>query len=59
MRGVDDELERDSNMTGKDLNLMESGLTVLQREAICFAAGVIGALAVVLFSRVLFDLGLS
>lgn len=41
-------------MIAKHLNVMESGLTVIQQEAICFAAGVIGALAVVLFSRVLF-----
>jgi hypothetical protein len=34
-------------------------MTVLQRVAICFAAGVLGALAVVLFSYVLFALGLS
>jgi hypothetical protein len=34
-------------------------LTVSQRAAICFAAGVVGALAVVLFSQVLFQLGLS
>lgn len=34
-------------------------MTVIQRVAICFAAGVIGALAVVLFSHVLFVLGLS
>jgi hypothetical protein len=34
-------------------------VTVLQRAAICFAAGVLGALAVVLFSQVLFVLGLS
>jgi hypothetical protein len=38
---------------------MESGLTLIQRVAICFAAGVIGGLAVVLFSHVLFALGLS
>jgi hypothetical protein len=38
---------------------MESVLTVKQRVAICFAAGVIGGLAVVLFSHVLFALGLS
>jgi hypothetical protein len=31
----------------------------MQRVAICFAAGIIGGLAVVLFSQVLFDLGLS
>jgi hypothetical protein len=34
-------------------------MTVIQRVAICFTAGVIGALAVVLFSQVLFALGLS
>src|SRR5262245_16055558 len=34
-------------------------MTMLQRVAICFAAGVIGALAVVLFSHFLFALGLG
>ena len=43
----------------KDMNTMNSALTVSQRAAICFAAGVIGALAVVLCSYVLFGLGLS
>jgi len=38
---------------------MEKCLTLIQRVAICFAAGVIGALAVLLFARVLFALGLS
>ena len=38
---------------------MEKGLTLIQRVAICFAAGIIGGLAVVLFGRVLFELGLS
>jgi hypothetical protein len=38
---------------------MEKGLNMIQRVAICFAAGVIGALGVVLFGRVLFELGLS
>jgi len=38
---------------------MEKCLTLIQRVAICFAAGVIGALAVLLFGRVLFALGLS
>src|SRR6266478_10096360 len=33
--------------------------TMIQRVAICFAAGVVGALAVVLFSHALFQLGLS
>jgi len=46
-------------MPENELNVMEGGLTALQRVAICFAAGVIGALAVVLFSHVLFRLGLS
>jgi hypothetical protein len=32
---------------------------MIQRVAICFAAGVVGALAVSLFSHVLFQLGLS
>jgi hypothetical protein len=34
-------------------------MTMIQRVAICFAAGVIGALAVVLFSHVLFAAGVS
>ena len=34
-------------------------MTMLQRMAICFAAGVLGALAVVLFSHVLFALGIG
>jgi len=38
---------------------MGNGLTLLQRAAICFAGGVIGGLAVVLFSHLLFALGLS
>jgi len=46
-------------MMDKELNVMEAGLTVVQRVAICFASGVIGALVVVLFSHVLFRLGLS
>src|SRR5262245_62277198 len=43
----------------KELTVMEGGLTAIQRVAICFAAGVIGALAVVVFSHVLFGLGLG
>lgn len=39
--------------------MTEKGLTLIQRVAICFTAGVIGGLAVVLFSYVLFALGLS
>src|SRR5438477_9700444 len=54
-------MEGNLKMMAKDsnLNVTESSLTVLQRVAICFAAGVVGALAVVLFSQVLFGLGLS
>src|SRR2546428_2424763 len=51
--------ERDLNVMEKDLHVMQSGLTAAQRVAICFAAGVIGALAVVVFSHILFGLGLS
>jgi hypothetical protein len=43
----------------RDLKTMKSALTLGQRVAICFAAGVIGAVAVVLFSHVLFRLRLS
>ena len=39
--------------------MTEKGLTLIQRVAICFVAGIIGALAVVLFSLVLFELGIS
>jgi hypothetical protein len=46
-------------MMEKDMNAIENSLTLIQRVAICFAAGVVGALAVVLFSHVLFGLGLS
>jgi hypothetical protein len=46
-------------MPDNDLNAMGSGLTLLQRVAICFAAAVIGALAVVLFSHALFALGIG
>ena len=43
----------------KDINAMNTALTVTQRVAICFLAGVIGALAVVLLSHILFGLGLG
>jgi hypothetical protein len=46
-------------MPDNDLNAMGSGLSLLQRVAICFAAAVIGALAVVLFSHALFALGIG
>ena len=51
--------ERDLNVMEKDLHVMQGGLTVSQRAAIGFAAGVIGAAAVVVCSYVLFGLGVS
>jgi hypothetical protein len=39
--------------------VMENGLSLIQRVAICFPAGVMGGLAAVFFSYVLFELGLS
>ena len=42
-----------------DRNVTKSALTLSQRVAICFPAGVLGALAVVLFSHALFWLGLA
>lgn len=51
--------ERQLSTTNQDLGKTESDLTVGQRAAICFAAGVIGAVAVVAFSHILFQLGLS
>jgi len=56
--GTDKQWKEVSTME-KDLNTMKNTLTVSQRAAICFAAGVIGAGAVVLFSHALFRLGLS
>ncbi len=46
-------------MQNEGVKVMEKDLTLIQRLAVCFAAGVIGGLAVVLFSQILFGLGLS
>ena len=54
-----DKQRREVSTMEKDLNAMKSGLTVSQRVAICFAAGVVGAVAVVLFSHALFWFGVS
>jgi hypothetical protein len=43
----------------KDSNVRGSGLTLLQRVAISFAAGVLGGVTVVLFSHLLFAMGVS
>src|SRR5216110_3121090 len=45
-------------MMEQDMNVLH-GLTLSQRVAICFASGVVGASAVVLFSYVLFGLRIS
>jgi hypothetical protein len=50
---------REVSTTNKDAITTISAMTVSQRMAIGFAAGVIGAAAVVLFSHVLFWVGLS
>src|SRR5260221_3413889 len=50
---------REVSTTETDLNTTQSALTVSQDAAICFAAGVIGAAAVVVCSYVLFGLGIS
>src|SRR5438270_84984 len=57
--GGTDKQGRDVSTMEKDLNTMTGALTLSQRVAICFAAGVIGAAAVVVFSYVLFGLGIS
>ena len=44
---------------GADRQRREASMTASQRMAICFAAGVIGAVAVVLCSYILFGLGIS
>src|SRR6266478_4634972 len=46
-------------MMEKDSTMMEISLTVIQRVAICSRERVVGALAVLLFSYVLFGLGIS
>ena len=54
-----DKQGREVSTMETDLSTMNNVLTVGQRLAICFAAGVIGALAVVIFSHILFQLGIS
>src|SRR6266404_9486130 len=55
-RGPDKRSE--ASIMEQDMNML-SGFTLSQRMAICFAAGVIGALAVVILSHILFALGIS
>ena len=52
-------MQKELNVVAGDLAVAGTGFTMSQRVAICFAAGVVGALAVVLFSHLLFQLGLS
>jgi hypothetical protein len=51
--------QKELNVMEKDLNVQGGVFTAVQRVAICFAAGVIGAIAVVAFSHILFGLGVS
>jgi hypothetical protein len=51
--------ERELNVMENNLSIGPGSFTAGQRVAICFAAGVVGALAVVLFSHILFQMGLS
>lgn len=50
---------KDANLIEQVVNVRQSGLNMRQRVAICFAAGVVGGAAVVLFSQILFGSGLS
>jgi hypothetical protein len=59
VEGRSDQKTGEAQMIETALNVMQSASTLGQRVAICFAAGVIGAAAVVLFSQILFGLGLS
>jgi hypothetical protein len=52
-------MQKELNAVPGELAVAGSNFTVSQRVAICFVAGVVGALAVVLFSHLLFQLGLS
>lgn len=54
-----DKQGREAAAMEKNLGGIHTVFTVSQRAAICFAAGVIGAAAVVLFSQILFGVGLS
>jgi hypothetical protein len=58
-KDITDKQRKEVSTMENDLNTMKSALTASQRVAICFAAGVIGAAAVVVCSYVLFGLGVS
>src|SRR5712672_2287733 len=53
------ETQRGASTTEAELEATRGAFTPGQRAAIGFAAGVVGALAVVLFSHLLFQLGIS
>src|SRR5262245_64094210 len=48
-----------TNVMEKSWTATERGLTTIQRTAIGFTAGLIGGVAVILFSHLLFELGVS
>lgn len=58
-QGTTDTEGKEAGTREQGLGAMSSVFSVGQRAAICFAAGVVGAAAVVLFSQVLFGVGLS
>jgi hypothetical protein len=51
--------EQNLNVMERDLLVMQGEATLSQRLAICFTAGVIGAVAVVVLSYIMFWLGIS
>ena len=58
-KGGNDEKAAEASMMETELTQRDCGLTAMQRLAIGFPAGVIGAVAVVICSYVLFGLGVS
>ena len=57
--GAADKVVGEMSRTETDLNTMNGALTLGQIAAICFPAGVLGAVAVVVCSYILFGLGIS
>ena len=58
-KGAIDLVATDASTMAKESGEANVGLTVTQLAAISFAAGVVGALAVVILSHIMFGLGLS
>ena len=56
---ITDKQRQETSTAIEDSNAAKSTLTLGQTAAICFAAGVLGALAVVLLSHIMFGVGFS